>query len=478
MVTTYAGFAIGAVNVLFLYTNFLTEEYFGLVMFILASAVILQPILSFGVQDTIIKFYSSYKTQGEKRDFLAMMLILPLLVIIPVAIVINVWEKEVIEILTKKNELIRSYAWLIFMIGIAMAYFEVFYSWCKVHLKSIFGNFMKEVFMRAVVFALLFAVYLDILSVGMFMNALGLMYMVRMFIMMWYAYYLQLPGLRFGIPDNLNEVLKYCGFIVVAGSVVVMLLEVDKSMIGMLLPGLDNVAFYGVAVFIAMIISVPARAMNQIASVLTATFINENRMKELKKLYQKSSLNLFVVGGLLFLLIILNINELYKMLGPDYSKGLVVVILISIAKLMDNLMANNNAILYNSSYYRVVLGLGVLLALLTIIFNMILIPMFGIEGAAMATLISLTIYNGIKLYVVWHVFKMHPFQNNMFITLSILLAFSGAFYYWDFPFHPLMNIMLKSILIALGYLSLTYSFRLSDDLNVLMDKLIKKLPWV
>ena len=453
MVTTYTGFAIGAINTLFLYTNFLTEEYFGLVMFILASAVILQPLLSFGVQDTIIKFYSSYRNQKEKKDFLTVMLILPLLIIIPVAIVLNIAEKEVMEILSKKNELIRSYAWLIFIIGIAMAYFEVFYSWCRAHLKSIFGNFMKEVFMRTVVFVLLFAVYLDILSIEMFMSALAVMYTVRMLIMMWYAYYLQLPGLNFGIPDNFNEVLKYCCFIVVAGSVVVMLLEVDKSMIGMLLPGLDNVAFYGVAVFIAMVISVPARAMNQIASVLTATFINDNNMKELSKLYQKSSLNLFIVGGLLFLLIVLNINELYKMLDPDYSKGLVVVILISIAKLMDNLMANNNAILYNSSYYRIVLGLGVLLAILTVVFNLILIPMFGIEGAAIATLISLTIYNGIKLYIVWRAFKMHPFQNNMFITLSLLLGFSGVFYYWDFPFHPLLNIILKSILIVSGYLT-------------------------
>ena len=54
------GFAIGGINVLFLYTHFLEAEYFGLVTFLLSSANLVMPLLVFGMQHTIVKFFSSY----------------------------------------------------------------------------------------------------------------------------------------------------------------------------------------------------------------------------------------------------------------------------------------------------------------------------------------------------------------------------------------------------------------------------------
>ena len=67
MVTTYLGFAIGAVNTLFLFTYFLTKEYYGLVSFLLSAANLIWPFLVFGVLSTLIKFFTSYKTRKEQE---------------------------------------------------------------------------------------------------------------------------------------------------------------------------------------------------------------------------------------------------------------------------------------------------------------------------------------------------------------------------------------------------------------------------
>ena len=83
----FLGFAIGGINVLFLYTHFLHEDYFGLITFLLSTANIIMPLLVFGMQHTIIKFYSSYKTKKEQDSFLMTTLILPMLIIIPLAFV-------------------------------------------------------------------------------------------------------------------------------------------------------------------------------------------------------------------------------------------------------------------------------------------------------------------------------------------------------------------------------------------------------
>ena len=85
----FLGFAIGGINVLFLYTHFLHEDYFGLITFLLSAANIILPLLVFGMQHSIIKFYSSYKTKIERDGFLIATIILPLVVIIPLALIGN-----------------------------------------------------------------------------------------------------------------------------------------------------------------------------------------------------------------------------------------------------------------------------------------------------------------------------------------------------------------------------------------------------
>ena len=79
----FFGFAIGGLNVLFLYTHFLEAEYYGLVTFLLSTANIIMPLLIFGMQHTIIKFFSAYKDKSDRDNFLITAVILPLLIIIP-----------------------------------------------------------------------------------------------------------------------------------------------------------------------------------------------------------------------------------------------------------------------------------------------------------------------------------------------------------------------------------------------------------
>ncbi len=42
-VFTYFGFVIGAINTLFLYTKFITDEYYGMVAFLMSTANVMMP---------------------------------------------------------------------------------------------------------------------------------------------------------------------------------------------------------------------------------------------------------------------------------------------------------------------------------------------------------------------------------------------------------------------------------------------------
>ncbi|WP_435132357.1 lipopolysaccharide biosynthesis protein [Formosa sp. A9] len=475
-IITYFGFGLGAINTLFLFTRFLSDEYFGLITFILSTANILMPLMAFGVNNTIIKFYTTFKTRTSQNSFLTLMLFLPLVIIVPIGFIGVMGFDAISNWIAKGNQLVKNYVWLIYISAIAFAYFEVFYAWAKVQLQTVFGNFMKEVFHRLGVMLLLFFLHLNIISVHQLIVGIVVMYIIRTVVMMGYAFSVKRPVLKFSKINNLSKVLKYTSLIILAGSVANIILEIDKFMIGHY-NLLEQVAYYGVAIYIAAVIGVPSRSMYQITSPLTAKYLNENNKYELQVLYKKSSLNLFIISGFIFLLIILNINQLYALIPEQFSSGVLVVFLVGLTKLFDNLLGNNNAILFNSDYYRMVLLQGVFLAVVSVFLNMYFIPIYGIDGAAYATFLSVVAYNIIKIVFVYLKFKMLPFTTASLKVFSLILGVGLLFYFWDFPFHPVLNIALKSIFIGLSYVGIVYGFNFSDDVSKLINQFLKRLPF-
>ncbi len=469
---TYLGFFFGAINTVFLYTKILPDRYYGLVTFILAAAALLMPVMSFGVHNTLVKFYSGY-TDPQKKGFLSLMLVLPLLGIFPLALVLLLWEGAIENWVSQVNAMVGNYLWYIFFIGLAMGYFEVFYAWCKVRLKSVLGNFMKEVFARIGVFILLILFHFELISLDFFFKALVGLYLLRTLLIALFALRLERPGLPPSVPGNIGDILSYSLLIIMGGSSALILLEIDKVMLNQFI-SIENIAYYGVAVYIATVIIVPSRSMHQITYPLTAELMNSGNHSALENLYKRSSLTLLIASGLLFILIILNLEDLYLMLPKAYRDGYAIVFLIGLAKVIDSLLGNNNSILYNSPYYKTVLAFGVGLAVLTIGLNYWLIPRMGLLGAALASFVSIFIFNLIKLVFVRIKFSIHPFGPATYKVLALLVALGLVFQFIPFGLHPLANIVLKSALVSVLFLGALYRFGLSEDVSTLLERYLKK----
>ena len=472
LVTTYLGFGVGAINTLFLYTNFLTPEYYGLVGFLLSAANLIWPLMAFGVHNTLVKFYSSYDSEEEKDRLLSVILLLPLGIALILGTIGYFSYGLLLDYFSDGNALVKPYIWMIFVIAMATAYFEIFFSWSKINYQSVFGNFMKEVFHRVGTSLLLLAVYFKWLGVESFVYAVSGIFLIRMLAMMLYAFRLYFPRISFQFPQNKSFILKYSALILIAGSVAMVLLDLDKVMIERFLP-IEMVAVYGIAVYISSVIAVPSRAMHQITYPMTATLLNKRDKKGLKELYEKSSLNLLIVSGLIFLLIVTNVHELYELVPEEYQISFSIVILISCVKLYDSLLGNNNSIMFNSDYYRLVLAVGVFLAVMAFLLNMWLIPVLGLFGAALATFLAFAAYNTAKLLLVYQKFKIQPVTLETFYSLGLILGFTLLFYFWDFQINPVVNIILKSLLITGAYMLSIFLLKLSPDINGLIKKYLR-----
>src|SRR3970040_905391 len=368
-IITYIGFGIGAVNTIYLYPFFLGATYYALTNYVLSAASIVMPLFAFGMQNSLVKFYSQCKTEEEESRFLSFTVLLPLLLSIPLLLIGLYFFDDISAYLSKKNPIVKDYLWLIPFTGLCMAYFEIFYAWARVHMHSVFGNFIKEVGLRAFSLLALIGVYFKWITVIDFVYITACIYFLAFVVAMLYAFYLKKPKFQFSVPDNAKDILVYTFFIILSGSVATLLLDIDKIMLNQYIK-IENRAYYSVATYIALVISVPSRAMHQIVYPITAKLMHSEKYDELNDLYKQTSINLQVVGGFVMLCIFVNISQLYEMVPKEYGGGILVVFMIGLSKYFDLILGNNNAIIFNTKYYRAVLFLGVVLVFLTIGLNM------------------------------------------------------------------------------------------------------------
>ena len=74
-------FALGGLNTIVFYPqSHGPREFHGLVGALLANSNIIQPLFSYGIQFSVIKFYSACKTQRDQDNLLIFSIVLPLFV--------------------------------------------------------------------------------------------------------------------------------------------------------------------------------------------------------------------------------------------------------------------------------------------------------------------------------------------------------------------------------------------------------------
>ena len=464
---------IGAINTLYFYPEFLKDEYYGLIVFLLATSNLLQPLMSLGAQHTIIKFYSSFNDKKSKDNFLSSIIFIPLIVILPISYLVTQVHDLIGNFLSMQNPIIESYVWVIFLVAFATSYFEIFYAWSRVQLKSVFGNILKEIYPRISVFILLVLVSYDLISKENFIWWLTGLYYLRLLIMIAYSLSVYKPKFTFNIPENFKEILSYSIYILLAGSAASLLIDIDKYMIPQK-EAISQTAYYAVAVFIATVVEIPGRAMFQILNPMVAKAINSKDFNNLNELYQKSSSNLLIICGFFFLLINLNIVSFYELMNNQfYADAIWVVLIISFAKLIQMSFGCGPAILATSSFYKITLPFSISMAISVYFLNDYLIDLHGINGAAISTLIVLLLFTILKVLYINFKLKIHPYSYN---TIKIILVISLVYFIFDFiqlKFYPLFNIVLKSALISSVYIFLVYFLKLSDTINKTIDSLIK-----
>ena len=279
------------------------------------------------------------------------------------------------------------------------------------------------------------------------------------------------------IPKDLaRKIFPYMGFMLFTGIGSTVITKVDGFMISSMI-GLGGTGIYTISFFMTSIIEIPSRATMQISGPFVSECLVNNDIPKLKDMYVRYASNQAVIGGFLLIMLWANVNSIFEIMpnGDLYSAGKFVVLFIGLGKLIDLSTGLNNQILIYSRFYRIQLLFILILSIITVGGNLLLIPVLGITGAAIASLTSYFLINTVVIVFIYRKLGIQPFNNK---TLKIILLILLAFFI-NFLLPTLENWFIdslyRSLILLAVFAGVAYIYKLSEDLNIVVFKALNML---
>ncbi|MEA1887629.1 MAG: lipopolysaccharide biosynthesis protein [Bacteroidota bacterium] len=477
-VYSFVGVILGFVNLVILSPMIFSTDQIGLTQVMIAIATILSQIGSLGFNNVTNRLFPYFRAAGKGHNgYLSLAFLVTATGFILCLIGLVLYMPSFIESNREKSELLSEYAWYIpVLLGFLML-FTLLDNYCKVLFNAVLGTFLHDFVLRLVILLLVLSFYFHLIDFSTYVLLFVIAQAVPSLIIIIYLLSrgdFRFTGFReFITPDFARQIVSLSAFGIIAGLSTIAVTTIDKYMVNHF-EGLGDAGVYSIAVYFATLILIPARSLGKIAIPVVSEAWKTDDMKTVQEIYYKSSINQLLAGLLIFIGIIANMNNIFRILPPEYAKGEMVIVFFGLANLVSASAGSCKAILSTSLYYKYQSYLMLVFIIAVIASNLILIPIMGITGAAVAALISMFIYTALSVIALKKFFGLWPFSR-----VHLLLIVSSAIIYYAIKLLPelslVTDIAVRSALIIVFFAIITVVFRVSDDAVRLFEVILRYL---
>ena len=480
-ILNYAGTVIGAIAVMWIYP--LQLEAYGLAQFLIGTGQFLVPLVSLGTITLVVKFFPEVKSDNWKAGYLLNMLTMVTAGVVLCGAIVLLFNQQWGEGMRKlgfRDDFLFEYSWQLAFVTVVALYNNVFIlhasNYKKIVVPAVFQNLLPKITLPPLVLLLHFGV----ISMGVFVWSWLGTFIVTFLGLVWYLMRIGAWNMQrqFSLitRDLARRMASFAWF--AGGSMIGtnLVSRVDIVLIALLVD-FQASGIYFIAIFLARIVQIPVAAISQIAAPIVADSWTNKDIPAIDNIYKKASLNLFLVGLFLFSFELLQAESLFSLSSnPErLTQAISVFVFLGLTRLVSMLTSVNYHVLVYSRYYRYELLFVLTSGILNIPLTYYLIKLYGIEGAAMATLIAISVLNVLRLTLIKVKIGILPFSKYT-INLFVVAAFCVLYILFVPHFENAILDMLVHGLIFTGvFVLLAEKLKLTDDLKPFVFRILARV---
>lgn len=479
----YIGFFIGAINTyIFTHKEWFSPDQYGLTRTLLELSMLMFSFSAAGTTFFLYKFFPYYQDNLEKKDndLLGLSLKISGIGFLVTLLILFIAEPLIIKKFGTNSKLLIEY----FYITIPLAFFILLYNLLDSYSlgfgKGVTSSILKETVLKFYTFILILLKVLGIIDFRVFMFLFSCQFALIVAILF---FILKKHGQLWLTFKTSKVTKKYSKKIISMLSLtfIVLVVTILRTSIDSLVlaarQNLGSVAIFGFASYLVILMQAPFRSIITITIPILSRNWKEKNIKEITRIYKRSSINLLTFALFVFCLIWLNFDSAINFfnLNNEYLNGKNVFLILGVVTIIEMGTGLNSQIIGTSSFFRFELWTNFLLTAMIIPLSYFLTVKYGLIGPAIANLISFTIYNGIRYVFLLKKFNMQPFSKK---TLEILIiAFLGYIlcYFLISKDDGLINIFVRTILFSAFFITAVYFRNISPDVKPVLFSLLQRV---
>ncbi|MGC4104635.1 lipopolysaccharide biosynthesis protein [Ferruginibacter sp.] len=479
----FIGFAVGFFNNLF-FTKpywFSTDQY-GLTRSFFDFSQLIVAYSFLGLPSVIYKFSPYYRAhlKDDENDLFSWTLLLSIIGFLVFLVFGIAFKSYFAQKFSVNSKLLVDYYYWIYPFAFALLIFGLLEAYCWSIKRTIISNFLRETGLRLLTSVLILLFVFKVINYDIFIKLFACLYGVLVLILL--TYLKQNNQLHFNfkaskVTRRFKKKMLTFGCFVFAGIAISTTASLLDSVTISSKIGQAAVGIFAFSTYISNIIQVPQRSIIAISIPVLSEAWREKKTETIKKIYQRSSINLLLIS--LFLLG--NIWLCYEdgigalKLNPVFLEGKYVVLLFGLKLVVDMGTGVNGQIIGTSNFWKFEFLTGLILLLLIAPLNYILITKIGIVGAGVSNLVAYTVYNVIRLVFLWKKFRMQPFSINTLYALLLAPAAYCITYFLLQQLHGWPGIICKGLIYSSLFITAVWYLKLTPDAAPVLDTFKKKL---
>ncbi len=485
----YAGFAVGLLNTYFFtregFFHSFSKEQYGLTTVFLAIALLMNSLGTLAMPSYIYKFFPYYKDnlKPKQNDMLSWALLIGVIGFSLVMIAGVALKELVIQKFGTNSPLLITYYYWVFPFGLGLTIYSILEAYTWGLGKPVVSNFFREVQWRLFTTILIvlfltntitdFDLFIKLFAMTYPGIAIGLFIYLLVTKKIHFTFKLSKVTRRFG-----KKILMLCTFFYGAALLQALSKVFDSFVIASKLDdGLGKAGIFALATVMTSIIQAPQRGIVSVSMPHLSRAWKEKNMGLLQKVYQRSSINQLIFACGIFLLIWLNFTDALLTFGlkPEYLAAGPVFFILGLSVIIDMGTGVNGQIIATSVFWRFELISGIILIIIVLPLTYYLTINYGIVGPAYATLVSLTVYNIIRIIFLWKKFKLFPLTIQSLYTILLAAACYGICYFAFRDMSGLVGMTVRSLSFIILYAIGTVYMKLTPDIQPVMQSVKKRM---
>ncbi len=479
-IVNYIGVVLGIFVQFYIVAKYLDPEVIGLSKVVYEVAFLLSTLALLGSGSTGMRFFPYFKNeQKDNNGFLYYYLLFPVIGVVLMTLLYLGLREPIEDYFGAKSPLFNEHFYYVIPMMVVLAFWVWAENYANINMRIALPKAVREVGMRLMMLGIYLAYGFGYIGITGLIVGFILCYGICMLIAGVYSLHIGSRSLKhdwsFITPELKTKVLKYAGFLMlstISGNVIQ---QMDIFMLSGV-KGLYSAGIYAIVVYMAEIVNMPSRNITPISTPLAAEAMKEGNVTKAQELYKQVSIHQMLASTVLLLIVWINLDNIFAVIpnGEKFAEGRWAVLFLGLSKVVYGTLNFGNTLISFSKYYYWTLFFTFILMGISIATNLYFIPIFGLSGAALASLITVLLSYAYQQYIVQVKIKTNPFTwAHLRIVIILCTLFALNFLLPSFAgYSPWIDIAIRtSVILGLAG-CLIYVMHISPQITWFINKYI------